>query len=171
MKPIISENIRIRYPNHFSIGEGSIVDDFCYFSTKVKIGNGTHIAAGVNVSGGKDRNFIVGDYCGIGSGTSIICSTNDFVKSLITIFPPEHKDEHIISGDVIFENFTGIGLNSVVMPDNRIPEGTAIGALSFVPSKFKFKKWAIYAGIPIRFIRFRDKKSIIKQYNRITKRP
>jgi len=170
MKPIISKNIRIRYLEHFSVGEGSIVDDFSYFSTKVKIGKGSHIAAGVNVSGGKDGKFVLGDYSGIGSGTRIICSTNDFIKSLLTIFPAGHEDEHVIKGDVIFENFTGTGVNAVVMPDNRIPEGTVIGALSFVPSKFKFKKWAVYAGVPIKFIKYRDKESILKQYNRIIKK-
>ena len=29
---IISENIRIRVPEFFTIGEHSIIDDFCYLS-------------------------------------------------------------------------------------------------------------------------------------------
>ena len=30
IEPIISKNVRIRLPQDFFVGEGSIVDDFCY---------------------------------------------------------------------------------------------------------------------------------------------
>jgi hypothetical protein len=30
------------------------------------------------------------------------------------------------------------------MPGNHIPEGTVIGALSFVPAGFSFEPWAVY---------------------------
>ena len=38
MKPIVAATVRIRYPDVFEVGEDSIIDDFCYFSTSVKIG-------------------------------------------------------------------------------------------------------------------------------------
>ena len=53
MKPIISPHVRIRHPEHFEIGEHSIVDDFCYFSTRVRIGLCSHIASGCSVAGGR----------------------------------------------------------------------------------------------------------------------
>jgi acetyltransferase-like isoleucine patch superfamily enzyme len=46
------------------------------------------------------------------------------------------------------------------MPSNRIPEGTVIGALSFVPKAFEFRTWSVYAGIPIRFVRPRNQASV-----------
>ncbi len=62
VKPIISSNVRLRHPELFEIGEHSIVDDFCYFSTRVRIGRCSHIASGCSVAGGAERQFVLGDY-------------------------------------------------------------------------------------------------------------
>jgi acetyltransferase-like isoleucine patch superfamily enzyme len=67
------------------------------------------------------------------------------------------------------ENFTAVGSNSVVMPNNTIPEGTVIGALSFVPTGFDFKPWSVYAGVPIRFTSNRNKSNVMRQYEKIKK--
>jgi len=167
-EPIISEKIRVRNPDNFEVGHNSIVDDFCYFSTKVKIGKFSHIASGCSVAGGKDRSFVLGDYCSLSSGVKIWCSSNDFVNDLVIM---NLKDidvgDKMITGDVTIGNMSGIGSNSVVMPNNNIPEGTVIGALSFVPSNFKFKPWSVYAGIPIKFIKERNRKNVLVQCRRI----
>ena len=39
--------------------------------------------------------------------------------------------------------------NAVVMPRNHVPEGTVIGALTYVPPDFPFEPWSAYAGIPV----------------------
>ncbi|HVH44654.1 MAG TPA: hypothetical protein VM925_20010, partial [Labilithrix sp.] len=62
---------------------------------------------------------------------------------------------------------TAVGSNAVVMPDNDIPEGTAIGALSFVPPRFAFEPWTVYAGTPIRPIRARNREKVLAQVERI----
>ncbi len=170
--PIISKQIRIRYPEHFQVGEHSIVDDFCYFSTKVRIGSFSHVASGCSVAGGKDRLFTLGDYCSLSSGVKIWCASDDFVNGLICIPPPGAEDvkEYLIAGDVIMEDFTAVGANSVVMPRNRIPEGTTIGALSFVPADYPFKPWSVYAGIPIRLIKPRNRDAVLRQAEKLKAR-
>ena len=55
------------------------------------------------------------------------------------------------------------------MPNNRIPEGVAIGALSYVPQNFNFKSWSVYAGTPIRLIKKREKKKILLKFNQFKK--
>ena len=60
--PIVSTNIRLRHPEHFVVGEHSIVDDFCYFSTRVRIGDFAHVASGCTVAGGAARLFALGSY-------------------------------------------------------------------------------------------------------------
>ncbi|MDE1882298.1 MAG: hypothetical protein KGI89_17320, partial [Euryarchaeota archaeon] len=85
---------------------------------------------------------------------------SDFVGGLITVGLPNDRPT---TGDVIFGNYTGMGVNSVVMPGQNVPEGVAIGALSFVPGHFPFEPWTIYAGNPIRKIRERDKESVMRQ--------
>jgi len=171
MKPIISPNCRIRYPKHFLVGEYSIIDDYSYFSTKTKIGRFCHIAACCTISGGKDRLFVLGDYSGIGTGARVFCMTDDFINDMVNIVPSELRQiKKEITGDVTMENMTGIGANSVVMPSNHIPEGTVVGALSFVPPNFKFKPWSVYFGIPIKFLMYRNKESVMKQVEELEKK-
>ena len=65
------------------------------------------------------------------------------------------------------EQLTGVGSNSVIMPDNYIPEGVVIGALSFVPSQFKFEPWSVYAGTPVRRIKARDREGVLGQLEKL----
>jgi len=83
----------------------------------------------------------------------------------VTIVPEEvgALKGRLITGDVVFENYTAVGANGVVMPSNRIPEGTVIGALSFVPPDFRFEPWAVYAGVPIRRVGSRNRDAVRAQ--------
>lgn len=166
---IVSPNIRVRHPEFFEIGEYSIVDDFCYFSAKVRVGKFSHIASGCCVAGGEKRRFSLGNYSSLSAGVKIWCTSDDYVRDLICIIPDPDLPikANLITGDVIFENFTGVGANSVVMPRNHIPEGTVIGALSFVPAAFDFKPWSVYAGTPIRLIGPRDRQSVLTQVEKL----
>jgi acetyltransferase-like isoleucine patch superfamily enzyme len=172
VKPIVSRNSRIRHPGHFSIGPYSIVDDYCYFSARVKIGRCSHVASGCSVAGGPKRQFSLGDYCSLSSGVKIWCASDDFVNDVVTIMPKGCEDvkDNLITGDVSISDMCAVGANSVIMPDNEIPEGTAIGALSFVPTRFKFKPWSVYAGIPIRLIGRRNMKNVLTQVKEIESR-
>jgi acetyltransferase-like isoleucine patch superfamily enzyme len=162
--PIVSPNSRIRYPEQFVIGEGSIVDDFCYLSTQVTVGRYCHIASGCSISGGPDRAFTLGDYSGLASGARIYCASDDFIHGLVTIVPAAAAALKAgVSGDVSFGRYTGVGANCVVMPDNQVPEGTVIGALSFVPSRFRFEPWTVYVGDPIRRFSARDRDGVLGQ--------
>jgi acetyltransferase-like isoleucine patch superfamily enzyme len=165
MKPIVSPHVRIRHPEFFEIGDDSIVDDFSYFSTRVRIGRCSHIASGCSVAGGRDRQFMLGDFSSLSSGVKIWCASDDFVNDVVTIVPADAGPikEHFIEGDVTFASCTAVGANTVVMPGNHVPEGTVIGALSFVPPGFAFEPWAVYAGIPIRRIGGRNRASVTAQ--------
>lgn len=80
-----------------------------------------------------------------------------------------HEDMVGLQGDVTLDNYTGVGANSVVLPDNFIPEGVAIGALSLVPTRFAFEAWTLYAGIPIRKIKKRNRSKILNQIEKVRK--
>lgn len=169
VKPIISPNIRIRHPEHFIVGDHSIVDDFCYFSTRVRIGVGSHIASGCSVAGGPGHQFVLGDFCSLSSGVKIWCASDDFVNDIVAILPPgaESIKRHLIEGDVVMEDCTAAGANTVVMPGNHVPEGTVIGALSFVPPRFAFEPWSVYAGIPLRLVGRRNRAEVSSQVARL----
>jgi len=170
MKPIISQNIRLRHPEHFQIGKGSIVDDFSYFSTKIRIGKYSHIASGCSIAGGIDFSFCIGDFSSLSSGVKIWCSSNDYVNDLVMINLPQVEMQiQSIEGDVVLSDYTGVGSNSVIMPNNHIPIGTVVGALSFVPPSFPMDPWTVYAGVPIRKIADRNRENVLLQILEIQK--
>lgn len=169
MKTIISPNIRVRCPEHFVIGAGSVVDDYCYFSARVEVGRHSHIASGCSVAGGPSRQFRLGDYSSLSSGVKVWCASNDFVNDIISLIPAELEElqSGLITGDVLLGNYTGVGANSIIMPANVIPDGTAIGALSFVPPNFPFEPWSVYVGTPIRLVRRRNRERVLEQVSRL----
>ncbi len=171
MKPIISQDCRIRYPDLFKVGDYSIVDDFCYFSTRVEIGLSVHIGAGCVVAGGRERTFTMKDFAALAHGSKVYCTSDNFVYDLAGIIPQGMDDPktHSISGDVTFHEYSIVGANSVVMPGNELLEGVAIGALSFVPPHFKFEPWTVYSGNPIKKVLPRSKKNVLAQVEKIRK--
>lgn len=123
------------------------------------------MASGCTVAGGKERIFSLGDFSGIASGARIYCESNDYVYELVTLLPKATDISQTARiGDVTIAAMCGIGANTVIMPENEIPEGVAIGALSFVPSQFPFEPWSVYAGNPIKLILPRDKENVLRQY-------
>jgi acetyltransferase-like isoleucine patch superfamily enzyme len=165
MKPIVSPTVRIRHPEHFEVGDYSIVDDFSYFSTRVRIGVCSHIASGCSVAGGAARLFTLGNFCSLSSGVKIWCSSDDFVNDIVAIIPEGVGPikQHLIEGDVTLADCTAVGSNSVVMPGNDVPEGSVIGALSFVPARFRFEPWSVYAGVPVRLVGRRNRDAVTAQ--------
>ena len=169
MKAIISPHVRIRHPEHFAAGDFSVIDDFCYFSTRVRVGVCSHIASGCSVAGGAAHQFAMGDFSSVSSGVKIWCTSDDFVNDLVVLLPGGAGPikAHLIEGDVTLGDCTAVGANSVVMPGNHVPEGTVIGALSFVPARFAFQPWSVYAGTPIRLIAERNRTTVTDQARRL----
>lgn len=163
---IITKTIRIRHPELCIIGDYSILDDFSYVSTKLVVGRFSHIASHVTIAGGKNFTCKMGDFSGIGSGTRVYCDTSDFEEEVTSIIPKKFRTTKKTGGDVVLENFTGIGGNCILLPNVRIPEGTVIGSLSLVSTKIKLKPWTLYAGIPVKPIKKRNKEKILNQVNK-----
>lgn len=164
MKPIVSPNTRIRHPQYFEIGDFSIVDDYCYISARVRIGICSHVASGCSIAGGPAHQFTLGDFSSLSSGVKIWCVSDDFANDIVCILPAGvDVKTKLIAGDVTFGHYTAVGANAVVMPDNDVPEGTVIGALSFVPARFAFEPWSVYAGVPIRKVGRRNRTAVSEQ--------
>lgn len=151
----ISDMVVIKNKDNFIIGDESEIREFTVITAKTKIGKNCGIERNVTISG-SNQYFELGDYSSIAHGARIILQSNDYVNNLLS-------HESNIKGDVIFDKYSGVGANTVVMPNNHIPEGTVIGALSFVPADFKFEPWTVYAGIPIKKVKNRNKENILKQ--------
>ena len=166
MKPIISPSSRIRHPSTFVVADDSIVDDFCYFSAQVRVGRCCHIASGCSIAGGQSQRFELGDFSSLSSGVKIWCTSDNFAEDVVVIVPADVGlpiKRHLIQGDVILGRCTAVGTNTVIMPDNQIPEGTVIGALSLVPPRFPFEPWSVYAGVPVRRLRSRNRDQVLEE--------
>lgn len=164
---ILGSSAIIKKPELIEVGDNVRISEFCYISAKCEIASNCEIAVGVSIAGGSGKyTFSMGEYSSLAAGVRIWLATNDYVNDLVTHNVPFVKE---IEGDVTMDKYTGIGSNSVIMPNNHIPEGVTIGALSFVPSNFKFKPWTVYAGSPIEEIRPRNKENILKTLKKLGK--
>lgn len=158
---IVNKYCTIRYLDYLVVGAYSIIDNYCYFSTKVELGDFCHIGPNCTFGGGNKYTIFIGDHTGISSGVRIYTCSDDFVNDLIGIYPK--IDRNYIKGNVRFMGINGVGANTVIMPNNDIPEGVAIGAMSFVPTNFKFEPWSVYFGVPIKKLCSRNKKNVLRQ--------
>jgi len=159
---IIGKTVRLRKPELCIIGKNSIIDDFTYISTKFNLGTGSHIATHVTIAGGSEFTCYVGDFSGIGSGSRLYCDSSDFTSEITSIIPKQCRLP-TKAGDILMKKYTGIGGNSIILPNVTFNEGAVLGSLSLVPADMELKSWTLYAGIPAKPIRERNKKVILKQ--------
>jgi len=157
---ILGEYVIIKKPDLVSLGDNVRIADFCRISSACEIGSHCELAPGTYIAGGDGKyKFTMGDYSSLAAGVKVWLSSNDYTNELVVHSVPSVKE---IQGPVTLGKYTGVGTNSVIMPNNHIPEGTVIGALSFVPCNFKFEPWTVYAGTPIRAIKKRNKENALK---------
>ena len=162
---VLGEYVLLKKPDELTVGDNVRISDFCRISSRCEIGSNCEIAVGVYIAGGgSEYHFSMGDYSSLASGVRVWLSSNEYVNELVTHNVPYVKE---IEGDVILDRYTGVGCNSVIMPNNHIPEGTVIGALSFVPTNYPFEPWTVYAGCPIRKIKSRNREHVMKTLAKI----
>ena len=142
----LGEYVIIKKPELVEVGNNVRIADFCRISSACVIGSDCEIAPGTYIAGGDGKyTFEMGDCSSLAAGVKVWLSSNDYVNELVTHSIPEVKE---IQGNVRLGKY--------------IPEGVSIGALSFVPSNYKFEPWTVYAGRPIRPIKKRNKENVIK---------
>lgn len=130
---------------------------FVFYLGNIEIGNYVHISAYVALYG-KER-IKINDFCGCSARCTIYSATDDFSgEYMISPMVPE-EFTNVILGEVILEKYVQLGANTVVMPNVRIGEGSVVGAMTFVNKNLE--DWGIYAGIPCKKIKDRNKNVIL----------
>ena len=155
----IGRNVYFRYPGEVEIGDNVIIDDFCYFTTSVKIGDYCHISPSCSVIGGKASYFEVGNYCGIAAGCRIICGSDDFLEGFGNVTIPIQFRPKCQAAEVVIKNHVLIGSNTVILPNVTIAEGPAVGALSLVNKSTK--EWYLHLGNPAKSMVPRNREEIL----------
>jgi dTDP-4-amino-4,6-dideoxy-D-glucose acyltransferase len=150
----ISKKAEITRPEIVSLGSHIAIDSWVYISTQLEAGDYIHIAPSVTILGGKGSLLKMGNFTNIGTGSRVVCATDDFKQGMISPVVPL-KYRTIFNKPVIFEDYATLGVNCVVLPGVTLAEGTIVGANSLITKSTK--PWTIYAGSPAREIGSRDK--------------
>jgi acetyltransferase-like isoleucine patch superfamily enzyme len=155
----IGSNVYFRYPELVSLGDNVIIDDFCYFTTSLDIGNFVHIGPHCSVIGGKDSKLIMRDFSGFSAGCRIICSSDDYTTGLTNPCIPQKYRSSGKSGIVELKKHAVLGTNTIIQPHVTLEEGAATGSGTLV--RENLDPWSIYVGSPARKINKRDRESIL----------
>lgn len=139
--------------SEIEIGNNVRIDDFCILSGRITLGNNIHISAYVALYG--TFGIVLEDYSGISPRSTIYSAMDDFSGDYL--IGPVHPEgtTNVTGGKVTLEKYVQIGCNCVVFPNLSIKEGTVVGAMSLV--KYTLEEWGIYAGIPVKKIKDREK--------------
>lgn len=158
----VGKNVKISSKASFyncskiKIGNNSRIDDFCVLSAGeggIEIGQNIHIAVYTSLIG--KGKIILKDFSNISSRVSIYSSNDDYSGSAMTNPTIPDKFKNVTSLDVIIGRHVIVGAGSVILPGVQIDDGAVIGAISLV--KGNCKAFGIYAGIPSRWIKDRNK--------------
>lgn len=154
---LISKNCSLLSPEKLILGDNVRIDDFSLLSGELEIGNFVHISAYAAIFA--KYGVKIGNFCGLSPRATIFSGSDDFSGHYLIspLVPEEFTNVH--AGRVVLEDFCQIGTNSTVMPGITLREGSVIGAHSFV--KENTQEWGIYAGVPCKFIKNREKRTKI----------
>ncbi|WP_010663465.1 acyltransferase [Marinilabilia salmonicolor] len=152
----ISRFARFYGIDKMTIGNNVRIDDFAILSGNITLGNHVHIGAYSALYG--KFGIEMEDFTGISPRTTVFSATDDFSGDyLISPMVPE-KYTNVTGGKVIIQKFSQIGAGTIIMPSLTIEEGVTVGAMSFI--RKNLIAWHIYAGIPAKKIKPRQKKCI-----------
>lgn len=161
----IGENVQISRlaqfysPEQIEIGNNVRIDDFCILSGEINLGNYIHIAAycGLFGRGGIEMK----DFSTISSRVSIYSNSDDYSGETMTNPTVPDKFKEVIYAKVTINKHCIIGSGTVILPGVELGEGSAVGAMSLCNRDIE--EWAIYAGIPAKYIKGRKKGLLIKE--------
>ncbi len=156
---IIGRTVRIRYPELVEIGDNVIIDDFTYISTSLKIKDYVHIASGCKLIGGCNANVKIADFSTLAPNVVLAAGSDDYLAGIASPLVPLNFKGSVEVGCISIGRHCIVGANSTVLPNSHFLDGAAVGAQSLI--KENLNEWSLYAGIPARFIKYRQKEEIL----------
>ena len=164
----IASNVIIKYPELVSVGDHVAIDDFCYITTALEIGDYVHIAALCSIIGGKESRCVMKDFSGLSAGCRIICASEDYLGSGLTnpTVPIEYRAK-VHTSTVTLEKHAVLGTSCVVHPGVIVGEGAAVGSCSLVTKNLD--PWRVYTGMPARPRGPRESAGILELEKRLRK--
>ena len=150
---LISRKASLYQPEKLSLGDQVRIDDFCILSGDITLGSYIHISAYTAIYG--SLGVVMEDYSGLSPRVTLFSAMDDFGGDYL-INPMVDKRYTLVSGGCIhIRRYVQVGAGSIVFPGTEIAEGSVVGAMSLVNRSLP--GWGIYAGIPVRFLKERQK--------------
>lgn len=149
----VSRKASIYSPERISIGDNVRIDDFCILSGEIVLGSNIHISPYVALYGALGIEFE--DYTGISAHSVVYSAMDDFGGDYLVGSIHPDSQTNVTGGKVLIRRFSQIGVNCVVFPNLSLGEGVAVGACTLVNRSLE--EWGIYAGIPARRLKNRNK--------------
>lgn len=145
---------------HIALGYRVMIDSFTFIAATaecpVKIGEWTHIASFVSITGGP---VVLEDFATLASGVRIVAGSDDFLGDALVGSAIPAKYRKVKRTGVHLGRHSIVGANSVVLPGVTIGEGAAVGANSLVTRDIP--SWEIWAGSPARFLKVRPREKVL----------
>jgi len=154
---LISRTTRIYDPAYVSIGDHSVVDDFCILSGNLQIGRNVHIAHGCRVIAGRE-GVLLDDFSGLAFAVTIFAQSDDYTGEALTNPTVPMQYRKIARARVELGRHVIIGTGSVVFPGVIFAEGSSVGACSMVTKSTE--AWAVYLGVPAKKVRERSRRML-----------
>lgn len=156
---IIGKTVRIRYPELIEIGDNVIIDDFTYISSSLKIASNVHISSGCKIIGGPNSSVEMHNFSTLSPNVVLAAGSDDYIGGIATPLVDSQFKGNAVIGKIVINQHSIIGSNSTVLPNVFFNTGSAVGANSLV--NCDLDEWALYAGVPAKKIRMRDKSAIL----------
>lgn len=151
---LISKKASIYGAKNMELGSNIRIDDFCFLSGKITLGNYIHISAYSLLVGGEE-GIEMEDFSGLSSKVAIYAVSDDYSGEYLTNPTVPSKYTKHISKKVHLKKHVIIGTNTTLLPGVVLEEGVAVGAMSLVNKSIP--AWKIAIGVPSRVILERNK--------------
>jgi acetyltransferase-like isoleucine patch superfamily enzyme len=156
----IGRNVYFRYPELVEIGNNVIIDEFCLFTTAMKIEDYVSIDSHTSVIGGRDSMLIMRDFSGLSCGARIVCGTDDYLgDGLMGPKIPLKYRAGAYTTTVEFKKHSVLGTECVVHPGVTVGEGATTGSMTLITKDLE--PWWVYLGQPAKKHKRRDKTNVL----------
>jgi len=158
---MISRKASIFSPENIEIGDYVRIDDFCILSGSISIGSFVHISAYTALYG--KYGILLNDFVTISARVLIFSQNDDYSGSFMTNPMVPNNFTNVNGGKIEFMKHSIVGAGSIVLPRVVFHEGSCLGAMSL--TKNDLQEWKIYAGIPAKYLRDRNRDALIHEQN------
>lgn len=156
---LIDRNVIIPNPERITIGNNVRIDTNCILSasknSEIILKNNIHIAPFCLLYSASEYKILFENHSGLAAGCKLYGRTENYGGEFLMNPTHSENDVDIIRNNIILKKYATLGCDTILFPGSVIPEGTVIGSKSLYTGKNKLEKWAIYAGSPIKLIKYR----------------